>query len=177
MRYFFRRLIKTTDNDANLREIYSQHWLHIRHIENERLAFCSFYLALLGVGLVYVFGPDAVDMASKLITLGILLLFSFLGFNFMVRALISFWYHYSEIKRITPILYTSEELDYENKQLDVENKIKENEGSLWWLNSIYIRMSKIKGLMVPLTLIFPSIFMITSLSIIVIIVLVFLKII
>ncbi len=161
----------------NLKEIYVQHWLHIRHIENERLAFSSFYLALLGAGLAYIFSSTAIDFVSKLILLGVLLFLSFLGFSFMVRVLVSFWYHYSEIKRITPILCETEELNYEKNQQVIENTIKKNAKPFWWLHIIYIRLSKLRGLMLPLTLIFPTIFMITSLSIIAIIVLVALNII
>ena len=79
-----------------------------------------------------------------------------------MRVLVTFWYHYMEIQRITPMLYPGEGLDFEGRQEEVENLIKEREKPLWWLNRFYIRLSKIRGVMLPLTLIFPSIFLVGS---------------
>lgn len=161
-------------NGNNLKEIYSQHWQHIRHIGNERLAFTSFYLTFLGVGLAYIFKSNGLNPFQKYLILGFLLFFSVLGFHFMVRILVTFWYHYTEIKRITPILCPGEELDYEGRQKETEYEIAKNEKSFWWLNRAYIWLSKKTGLMLPVTLIFPSIFLLgTIVSIIMIFLVIF----
>ncbi len=94
---------KMNDND-NLKEIYSQHWQHIRHIENERLAFTSFYLAILAAGLAYMFKSDSLEIWHKYIIVLFLLFLSVLGFHIMVRVIVTFWYHYTELKRITSTL-------------------------------------------------------------------------
>jgi len=155
---------------GNLKEIYSQHWQHIRHIENERLAFTSFYIVLLGASLAYVFKSNGLANPLKYIILGLLLFFSFLGFLFMVRVRITFWYHYKELKRITPLLCRGEKLDYElgdkeffqgvlgteRRQKEVKNQIVE--GPLW-LERIYACLYKKVGLGLPLTLIFPAVFL------------------
>ncbi|MBI5677637.1 MAG: DUF202 domain-containing protein [Planctomycetes bacterium] len=146
-------------NNDNLEEIYSQHWQHIRHIANERTAFTSIYLAFLGVGLTYIFRTDGAETRQKSIILVGLLFFSVMGFFLMVRSLVSYWYHYTELRRITPILCPGETLDYEGRQEEVENQIKELEKPFWWLNKTYIFISKKGGLLLPLTLIFPSIFL------------------
>jgi len=164
-------------NNDNLKEIYSQHWQHIRHIANERMAFTSIYLAFLGVGLTYIFRTNGLETCQKYIILGVLLLFSVMGFHLMVRSLVSFWYHYTELRRITPILCPGETLDYEGRQEEVENQIKELEKPLWWLNKTYIFLSKKGGLLLPLTLIFPSIFLLGFIVTVVMIVLLYVKII
>jgi hypothetical protein len=165
-----------SDSD-NLKEIYSQHWQHIRHIENERLGFTSFYLIFLGVGLAYVFKSNGLENSVKYIILTFLLIFSVLGFLFMVRVLLTFWYHYTEIKRITPLLCPGEKLGYEEREEEVENQIVEKENSLWWLNKIYIWLYKKAGRGFPLTLIFPSIFLLGSIGLIIMVLLLVLKVI
>jgi len=94
---------KMSDSD-NLKEIYSQHWQHIRHIGNERLAFTSIYVVFLGAALAYFFKLNAPGTTQRYIMLAFLLLYSYLGFLFMVRVLVTYWYHYTEIQRITPLL-------------------------------------------------------------------------
>lgn len=161
----------------NLKEIYSQHWQHIRHIDNGRLAFTSFYFALLGTGLAYIFKSNGLGTCQKYIILSFLLLCSVLGFFYTVRVLVTFWYHYTEIKRITPLLCAGEKLDYEGRQNEVENQLKEIEKPFWWLNKTYIRISKIKGVLLPITLIFPSIFLLGFVLLVIMILLTYLKII
>lgn len=134
----------------------------MRHVANERLTFTSIYLIFLGSGLTYIFKSNGVGITQKYIVLIVLLFFSAIGFHVMVRGLITFWYHYMELRRITPLLYPGESLDYEGKQKDVENQIKELEKPLWWLNKTYIYLSKKSGVMLPLTLLFPSIFLLGS---------------
>src|SRR5713226_6126573 len=100
---------------VDFKELFSQHWLHARHVANERLAFTSIYLVFLGTGLVYVFGPGKVAFTPRMIVLMILSLFSAIGFHIMVRISVTFWYHYIELKRLTPILFPGERLDYETR--------------------------------------------------------------
>jgi len=164
-------------NSANLKEIYSQHWQHIRHIENERLAFTGFYLTFLSIGLLYIFKENGAGILQKYLILILLLFFSILGFHVMVRVLVTFWYHWIELKRITPLLCPNEKLELEEKQKDIENEIKKNERPIWWLNKTYIYLSKRGGLMLPLTLIFPSIYLLGFLALLTMILLLAFKVI
>ena len=163
--------------DDNLREIYSQHWQQTRHIGTERLAFTSFYLGFLGVGLAYISQSNGLETLQKCVILVVLLLFSTLGFLLMVRVLMTFWYHYAELQRITPLLYPNEKLDYEEAQARIEKQIRTKESSLWWLNKTYIGLSKMpgKGMPFPVTLIFPSLFLLGFFISLVMLILVFLN--
>lgn len=144
---------------ADFKELFSQHWLHARHVANERLALTSIYLVFLGTGLVYVFGPGKVAFAPKMVVLLILFLFSAIGFHMMVRISVTFWYHYVELRRLTPLLFPGETLDYETRQAEVEHEIQKSEPQLWFLNRLYLTLSKKGGLPIPMTLLFPSIFL------------------
>lgn len=42
----------------SLRELYIQHWLHVRHLENERLNLTSLYALLVGGGVIFLFGQN-----------------------------------------------------------------------------------------------------------------------
>lgn len=42
----------------SLSDLYEQHWLHIRHIENERLSLASLYAFLVGGGVIFVFSQN-----------------------------------------------------------------------------------------------------------------------
>ena len=144
----------------NLREIYSQHWQHIRHIEKERLAFTSIYLTFMAVGLAYVLKSNGIIVYAKYVILLFLLFLSAIGLGIMSRILVTFWFHYSELKRLTGLLYEGEKLDYESSQKKVELEIKNNEPSFWWLNRFFIRITKKNGVMLPLTVLFPLVFLI-----------------
>jgi hypothetical protein len=162
---------------TDFKELFSQHWLHARHVANERLAFTSIYLLFLATGLVYVFGPGRVAFAPKMVVLFILLLFSAIGFHVMVRISVTFWYHYIELKRLTPLLFPGEALDYETRQAEVEQEIKNSEPQLWFLNGLYLTLSKKGGLPLPMTLLFPSIFLLGAATLALLVAAVFLGII
>lgn len=145
--------------NVDLKELYSQHWLHARHVANERLAFTSIYLVFLGTGLAYIFGVGRPPVAVKWVVLSLLLLFSGLGFHVMVRISVTFWYHYMELKRLTPVLFPGESLDYEQRQSEVEQHIRDGEPELWWLNRLYLNLSKKGGMLLPMTLLFQTVFL------------------
>jgi len=46
-----------------VKAVYEQHWLHARHVENERLWFANIFTAIL-VGAISVVGKQLFDPAS-----------------------------------------------------------------------------------------------------------------
>jgi len=75
-----------------LKSIYEQHWLHARHVENERLWFTNIYILIVGVLLAYTFGKSETSFWSWSI-LAIIFILSLAGF-FMCHSLrIPFVYH------------------------------------------------------------------------------------
>lgn len=78
--------------DKLLTSIYEQHWLHARHVENEKLWFTNIYILIVGVLLAYTFESGKAGFWSWPI-LAIVLALSLAGF-FMCHSLrIPFVYH------------------------------------------------------------------------------------
>lgn len=87
----------TTEN--NLKEvILEQNWLHVRHIEDERLKFTEVYMALI-VGIIYVvYSNNNYSTTFFLILYGIVI--SIFGIAVMLKVQIEFYYHLAVIKKI-----------------------------------------------------------------------------
>ncbi|MCK4387185.1 MAG: hypothetical protein KAW00_00300 [Dehalococcoidia bacterium] len=49
---------KIKERNELLKSVYEQHWLHARHVENERLWFTNIYVVATGVLLAYTFGRN-----------------------------------------------------------------------------------------------------------------------
>ena len=60
----------------SLCDLYEQHWLHTRHIENERLNLTSLYALLVGGGVIFLFGEN-LGKIVQLWLLSFLLLLTF----------------------------------------------------------------------------------------------------
>lgn len=48
----------TMGAQLSLCDLYEQHWLHIRHLVNERLSITSLYALLIGGGVIFLFGQS-----------------------------------------------------------------------------------------------------------------------
>ena len=66
-----------------VRAIYEQHWLHIRHVENQRLWFTSIFAVLCGGSFALMRG-GLFDKANWPIV-GLLMVLSLIGFAFCLR--------------------------------------------------------------------------------------------
>lgn len=75
-----------------LKSVYEQHWLHARHLENERLWLTNIYMLIVGALLAYTFGRGEAGFWPWPI-LVIIFILSLIGF-FMSHSLrIPFYYH------------------------------------------------------------------------------------
>lgn len=77
--------MNATGNDKRdlVRAIYEQHWLHIRHVENQRLWFTNIFVILCGGSLIVMRG-GLFDKANWPIV-GFLMVLSLIGFVFCLR--------------------------------------------------------------------------------------------
>ncbi|PNX47920.1 MAG: hypothetical protein BV456_10380 [Thermoplasmata archaeon M8B2D] len=66
-------------DDANLRKIYEQYWLHARHVENERLWFTNIYAVIVAGFLAYL-GVVENNNPINLILIFFLLILSLFGY-------------------------------------------------------------------------------------------------
>ena len=53
------------DNNDGTKEVYSQLWQHIRHIENIRIGFTTAYFTLLGGGVVLIFDAPTTSTSER----------------------------------------------------------------------------------------------------------------
>lgn len=75
-----------------LKSVYEQHWLHARHLENERLWFTNIYILIVGALLAYTFESGKAGFWSWPILI-IIFVLSLAGF-FMCHSLrIPSYYH------------------------------------------------------------------------------------
>ena len=80
------------EKGENLRALLEQHWLHARHLENERLWLTNIYMLIVGALLAYTFGRGEAGFWPWSI-LVIIFILSLIGF-FMSHSLrIPFYYH------------------------------------------------------------------------------------
>lgn len=75
-----------------LKSVYEQHWLHARHVENERLWFTNIYILIIGALLAYTFGRGEAGLWPWSI-LAIVLTISLIGFFMCYSLRIPFIYH------------------------------------------------------------------------------------
>jgi hypothetical protein len=82
-----------------IKSTYEQNWLHVRHVENERLWFTNTYVIILGALIVFSLRSD-IPHFIKVSTLSFLILMSFLGINFSLRVRKVVYEHHLRTKRI-----------------------------------------------------------------------------
>ena len=75
-----------------LKSIYEQHWLHARHVENERLWFTNIYFIAVGGLLAYTFEKGTADFWPWPILIPVFI-FSMLGFCMCHHMSLPFLYH------------------------------------------------------------------------------------
>ena len=76
-----------------LKSIYEQHWLHARHVENERLWFTNIYMIIVGALLAYTFDKQAQTSSWPWPILLIVFILSMVGFLMCHSLRIPFVYH------------------------------------------------------------------------------------
>ena len=149
---------------ADLSVVYSEHWLHIRHIENQRLIFTSIYLAAYGVGFGALLEGNVENQVFPSVLMLFLCAFSYIGFALSVKTMLSFWTHYLEIQRIQVILDPGSFKSYERSQRSIENYILQEEKGFRFLNKLFISLSKFGPISIPLTLLFPMLYLLGGLT-------------
>ncbi len=83
---------KETERKEFLRSVYEQHWLHARHVEDERLWFTNIYLVAVGGLLAYTFEKGTAHSWPWQILI-LVFIFSILGFFMCHHLCIPFLYH------------------------------------------------------------------------------------
>jgi hypothetical protein len=85
-----------------LMEILTQNWLHIRHIENQRLQFTSIY-TLLVAGILAFLGNFGFSGQAYLV--GFLVIFSIFGLIVTLKVNLEFDNHLARIKKVIKDLH------------------------------------------------------------------------
>ena len=140
--------------------LFEQHWAHVRYLGQERSQFTSIYLVFVITGLAFGLGKES--RMLQFCTLLILISVSCIGFLIMARISISLWLHFSAIKKIAPILCPGETNDYETEIDAIKATVVDEEKYFGKANNLLIRLSAFKGIPVPTTLLFPGIFFVIS---------------
>jgi len=150
---------KERESDVDIATVYKELWLHIRHIENQRLAFMSLYLATYGVGIGSLLRGSVKNILFAYIVLGFILILSYLGLALSTRTMLTFWIHYRDIMRLQKKLSPSSFDSYEREQDSIEEYIFSQQPKYKKLNKFFIRVSKFGAVSLPLTLIFPLLYL------------------
>ncbi|RLJ70817.1 hypothetical protein BCF55_1100 [Hydrogenivirga caldilitoris] len=82
-------------------EAFNQNWLHIRHLENERLHFTHIYAVLVG-GILVFGGRYGFDNYIFLVIF--MLAYTFLGLIVSIKILIEFYLHMKKIAKVIEVL-------------------------------------------------------------------------
>lgn len=150
---------KERESDVDITTVYKELWSHIRHIENQRLAFMSLYLATYGVGIGLLLKDSFENILFASIVLGFIVIFSYLGMALSTKTMLTFWIHYRELQRLQKKLSPSSFDSYEHEQKSIEGYIFSEEPKYKKLNKFFIRASKFGAVSIPLTLLFPLLYL------------------
>lgn len=86
------------DENRLLATIYEQHWLHARHVENERLWFTNVYAIVLAGALSLL--SEHVSLEFNVAVLSFLMLLSLIGILFSLKVKLVFIWHTREAHKI-----------------------------------------------------------------------------
>lgn len=89
----------------NLRELFEQHWLQCRHLENERTWFLVQYVVVTGGGLAYTAGERSTPSPVLYFLLAFIVVLTFVGFFVSLRWIYAFECHREKVNILAEILW------------------------------------------------------------------------
>ena len=94
---------------GNLRELLEQHWLHCRHLENERAWFLNIYGLVMAGVLTYITYMEDISSPTSLhfhLLFNFLVILTFVGFFLTSRWVYAFECHREKVNILAKILWT-----------------------------------------------------------------------